>query len=116
MTVDESTDLKAERDGQTFYFCSGHCRQKFLASKRSPDTQHEHGHHPCGHRNDEVARQRNQCNSAPRQTQSSSLPAMAADRIGEQPEPVKYDQHGAALVPEHGERQRQGDEQGRGNE
>ncbi|MCL4704901.1 heavy metal translocating P-type ATPase [bacterium] len=31
MTVDESTSLRAERDGQTFYFCSEHCRQKFLA-------------------------------------------------------------------------------------
>ncbi|MCI0694594.1 heavy metal translocating P-type ATPase [candidate division KSB1 bacterium] len=31
MTVDEATSLRAERDGQTFYFCSAHCRQKFLA-------------------------------------------------------------------------------------
>jgi len=31
MTVDESSSLHAERDGQTFYFCSEHCRQKFLA-------------------------------------------------------------------------------------
>jgi len=31
MTVDEATALKAERDGQTFYFCSEHCRKKFLA-------------------------------------------------------------------------------------
>lgn len=31
MTVDESTSLRAERDGQAFYFCSEHCRQKFLA-------------------------------------------------------------------------------------
>ncbi len=31
MTVDESKSLRAERDGQTFYFCSEHCRQKFLA-------------------------------------------------------------------------------------
>jgi Cu+-exporting ATPase len=30
MTVDEATALGAERDGQTFYFCSEHCRQKFL--------------------------------------------------------------------------------------
>src|SRR6266700_3667142 len=30
MTVDETTALSAERDGQTFYFCSEHCRQKFL--------------------------------------------------------------------------------------
>ncbi|NUM75496.1 heavy metal translocating P-type ATPase [candidate division KSB1 bacterium] len=31
MTVDEATSLSAERDGQTFYFCSEHCRKKFLA-------------------------------------------------------------------------------------
>ncbi|TWU12535.1 Silver exporting P-type ATPase [Symmachiella macrocystis] len=30
MEVDESTDLKATREGETFYFCSEHCRQKFL--------------------------------------------------------------------------------------
>ncbi|MGH7495574.1 MAG: heavy metal translocating P-type ATPase [bacterium] len=30
MTVDESTNLRAERDGQTFYFCSEYCRQRFL--------------------------------------------------------------------------------------
>ncbi len=32
MTVDETTALRAERDGQTFYFCSDHCRQKFLST------------------------------------------------------------------------------------
>ena len=33
MTVDEaSAPLHAERDGQTFYFCSDHCRQKFLSA------------------------------------------------------------------------------------
>ena len=32
MTVDEGSALRAERDGQTFYFCSGHCRQKFLSA------------------------------------------------------------------------------------
>ena len=31
MTVDEASGLRAERDGQTFYFCCEHCRQKFLA-------------------------------------------------------------------------------------
>ena len=31
MTVDEATSIHAERDGQTFYFCSEHCRKKFLA-------------------------------------------------------------------------------------
>jgi Cu+-exporting ATPase len=31
MTVDEATALQAERDGQTFYFCSEHCRKAFLS-------------------------------------------------------------------------------------
>ena len=31
MTVDEATALSAERDGGLFYFCSEHCRKKFLA-------------------------------------------------------------------------------------
>ena len=30
MTVDEATALRAERAGQTIYFCSEHCRKKFL--------------------------------------------------------------------------------------
>jgi YHS domain-containing protein len=29
MTVDEATALHADRDGQTFYFCSEHCRNTF---------------------------------------------------------------------------------------
>lgn len=33
MTVNETTALHAERDGKTFYFCSDHCRQKFLSTR-----------------------------------------------------------------------------------
>jgi Cu+-exporting ATPase len=32
MTVDEATALHADRDGETFYFCSEHCRKKFLST------------------------------------------------------------------------------------
>ena len=32
MTVDEATALSAERHGQPFYFCSEHCRKKFLSA------------------------------------------------------------------------------------
>ena len=32
MTVNEASALRAERYGQTFYFCSDHCRQKFLST------------------------------------------------------------------------------------
>ncbi len=31
MAVDVATSLQAERDGQKFFFCSEHCRRKFLA-------------------------------------------------------------------------------------
>src|SRR5688500_8107333 len=39
MTVDESSPLRAERDGQTFYFCSEHCRKQFVGQA------HGHSHH-----------------------------------------------------------------------
>lgn len=32
MTVDEETSLSGEREGQRYYFCSRHCREKFLKS------------------------------------------------------------------------------------
>lgn len=67
MTVDEATALHAERDGQTFYFCSDHCRIKFL-SKTAPEAKtkssseagdccggktkgaaHSHDHHDHSH-------------------------------------------------------------------
>jgi Cu+-exporting ATPase len=39
MTVNEASALRAERDGQTFYFCSEHCQKKFLATPAT--TKHE---------------------------------------------------------------------------
>ncbi|HUG18498.1 MAG TPA: YHS domain-containing protein, partial [Planctomycetaceae bacterium] len=50
MQVDESTDLTAERDGETFYFCSDHCRQKFL--KDGPHAEADHG---CCHGSDSMS-------------------------------------------------------------
>ncbi len=32
MIVDKATSLHVEREGEQFYFCSDHCRQKFLAA------------------------------------------------------------------------------------
>ena len=32
MTVDPATALHTERDGKTIYFCSEHCRAKYLSS------------------------------------------------------------------------------------
>src|SRR5208282_5185742 len=49
MMVDETSALRAERNGQTFYFCSEHCRQKFLqiptSGVRLPSSGHSHMHH-----------------------------------------------------------------------
>ncbi|MEO8497836.1 MAG: YHS domain-containing protein, partial [Planctomycetota bacterium] len=39
MTVDAASALHAERDGQTYYFCSDHCRQTFLS--KSADTKRD---------------------------------------------------------------------------
>jgi Cu+-exporting ATPase len=39
MTVDEASGLRAERDGQTFFFCSSHCRQRFLSTSANVDRQ-----------------------------------------------------------------------------
>ncbi len=34
MTVDKASALHAEREGETFYFCSDHCREKFLSAPK----------------------------------------------------------------------------------
>ncbi len=66
MTVDEATALRAEREGETFYFCSEHCRKKFRSqstpatsdgdccggkSEHADPGSHEHAHgakeHSC---------------------------------------------------------------------
>ena len=47
MKVEEANARHAERNGQTFYFCSEHCRQKFLSAHVEHDT-HEHSHHHPG--------------------------------------------------------------------
>jgi YHS domain-containing protein len=41
MTVDEGTALHAERDGVTAYFCSDHCRQKFLSAPAGANPKDE---------------------------------------------------------------------------
>ena len=48
MTVDEATALHAERDGKTFYFCSDHCRQKFLSTPTGAKPEGKSGC-CCGH-------------------------------------------------------------------
>lgn len=43
MTVDESTALRAERDGETFHFCSEQCRTKFLTGVEGAGHPKSHG-------------------------------------------------------------------------
>ena len=50
MKVDEATARSAERDGQTFYFCSEHCRQKFLGSQTKEKPHPVHDHKPASKR------------------------------------------------------------------
>ena len=43
MTVDEAPALHAERDGKAFYFCSDHCRQKFLFTSAGANPEEKSG-------------------------------------------------------------------------
>jgi Cu+-exporting ATPase len=43
MTVDAATALHAERDGVTYYFCSEHCLQKFLATPAGDEPKGQSG-------------------------------------------------------------------------
>lgn len=45
MSVDESSALSVKRDGQTVYFCSEHCKQKFLSQPTG--TKLEEKSHGC---------------------------------------------------------------------
>src|ERR1035437_8747366 len=50
MTVDEASALRAERDGHTSYFCSEHCRNKFLstpATVKQEDKPHGKAIYTC---------------------------------------------------------------------
>lgn len=46
MTVNEAAALRADRDGQAFYFCSDHCRRTFLAGGGGHDTGASRPGHP----------------------------------------------------------------------
>lgn len=43
MTVDTGTALQAERDGETYWFCSEECRQKFLSAPVDAKPQDKSG-------------------------------------------------------------------------
>ena len=48
MTVDKATAIHADRDGETFYFCSDHCRQKFLVNACRDEAGREVCHYEAG--------------------------------------------------------------------
>ena len=52
MNVKEATALHAESDGKTFYFCSDHCRQKFLSTHGEAESEEKSGC-CCGKKADE---------------------------------------------------------------
>jgi Cu+-exporting ATPase len=43
MTVDHTTAIHAERDGKTYFFCSDHCREKFLAKPAGAKPEEKSG-------------------------------------------------------------------------
>ena len=43
MTVDKTAALHADRDGETFYFCSAHCKAKFLSAPAGTNTEIKSG-------------------------------------------------------------------------
>ena len=49
MEVDEDKAVRAKKQGKTFYFCSRHCKDKFLSMNKEPggNMRHDnmHGHH-----------------------------------------------------------------------
>ena len=42
MRVDRTTAVRLEHDGTTHYFCSEHCRQRFLAQRAATGTDEPH--------------------------------------------------------------------------
>ncbi len=57
MTVNEATALHAKRDGETFYFCSEHCRKKFLSQSTPAGTESS----CCGGENAQSAKEHSCC-------------------------------------------------------
>ncbi|MCB9920928.1 MAG: heavy metal translocating P-type ATPase [Planctomycetaceae bacterium] len=87
MEVDKGTALHAERDGQSFYFCSAKCRQMFMDhSHRVPDIEDASTmaeDHTCSEHNSQAA------NGAHGETSSKYVcpmcPGVESDQPGECP-------------------------------
>ena len=87
MTVDETTAVRAERDGETFYFCSESCRQTFLGKKSADhdgDGMEHHGakkHSCCSHGHDTAKK----ASSATAKFFCPMCPGVESDRPGDCP-------------------------------
>lgn len=84
MTVDEATARSVELNSQTFYFCSEHCRQKFLAGGKNGESQHTDHHE-----------------SAPKKQQGSSKYFCPMCQGVESENPGNCSKCGMALEPAH---------------
>src|SRR6266542_3315956 len=87
MTVDETSALRVERDGQTFYFCGEHCRQTFLAQPSAPAIQAktEDSHcAPTGHEHSH-ARERGEGTKPSAKYFCSMCPGVESDEPGDCP-------------------------------
>ena len=91
MTVDEATALSAERDGEAFYFCSEHCRKRFLASS----TPAKSGGDCCGEKAKPEARP-----AAEKPSCCGGKPAGAGQ--GDEHHAHSHHEHGAAEVKPSG--------------
>ena len=81
MTVDETTALRAERGGEAFYFCSEHCRKKFLSQSAPAKTDGD----CCGGKSSPTAEKHSCCDGTLTQhdhphphTEAAVTPSVAA--------------------------------------
>ena len=89
MEVNEDTALHTERHGQTFYFCSDHCRTKFLNEPNSPANQ-TRTHDCCGSNHDAHGRDAHQHSASVKPPSDAKYfcpmcPGVESDRPGDCP-------------------------------
>ena len=103
MTVDEATARSAQRDRQTAYFCSEHCRQKFLGSESKEETNPSHDHK--GHAQKSVSERQTS-----REYTCPMHPEVQSDKPGSCPKcgmalelsrPVAHEQKVSYICPMH---------------
>jgi Cu+-exporting ATPase len=100
MTVEEATALRAERDGQVFYFCSEHCRKKFLAEAQPMNV----GESPCcgGHEHHSHGDETVKSSSAAKYF-CPMCPGVESDKPGDCPKcGMALERNAAAVAPAAG--------------